>query len=256
MRSFGKVRIRSIGGLVGVAVAVAGGFGAAVGFYSLPDPRSAAVGAGVYANAAQRAVAAATLRRDQFGFTNLRIEVVRGLKGARGGASGMGSDWPRSSLSHGANADVGTFLHAEVLTCDNQGGCFTEQQWDGSFPLDAFELSPQMDGAHFSGEAEGCAFDVVWTGEGLITPFEGHHLIADSELGPAGGTGPWRTRQNAQVGGFAEISRVAPAHIEMTPSAFEGSCTPYVRDRAPGYLSQGAGATTDSVGAQIGDVDP
>lgn len=249
-------RLRAVGGAVGVAVAVAGGFGAAVGLYSLPDPQGANITAEAYARAKERAFAASTLQADEFGSTVLRIEVSRGARRLYAGVRESGDDSPLAEEHQNTDVELGIFFHAELLRC-YEFGCEPDQEWDASVPLEWFQFDPAMGAASdpavpaasFSGEVEGCQFDVVWHPEGLIVPFEAHR--ADSESSSPDPSDPWRRRTHAFVSGVAEVSRVAPADILMDPGQAEPSCLHYERSGAPGYLSRAAGLEPGLVMANI-----
>jgi hypothetical protein len=239
LTSFKKLSPRSLGGLAGVVVAVAGGLGAAVGLYSLPLPQGAFVVHDAYAQATQRAFTASKLSQTGDGLyeTLLRIEVSRGGR-VETSSSLQASDFPRAS----GTQDVNIRLHAEVCTrpVGDEQGCETDQAWDGSVPAAAFQFSPLMDTAEFHGDAQECRFDIVWHPDGPIVPFEGHHQETNSGISP----GP--PFANAFFSGVAELSRIAPADIQMSGE----SCFSYARQGAPGYLTQGAGVPpTTRVGA-------
>lgn len=213
---------RSLSAAVGVAVAVAGGFGAAVGTYSPPDPQTAGVDAhagGAYAPGSQVAEAVSTQDNGDGTFTVLRVTAVRGSAvGANASASGGGTPVA------GQGAEVGrTRFSLLQSVCDENGECLPQQEMAGEVPGSAFQFDPLMQSATFSYEFDGCQIDVGWTGEGLIGPVEGH---ASSTR-----VAPWHAEVRADA--RAEMSRVAPADID---ACFLGAPI----QNAPGYLSQGA----------------
>lgn len=247
---------RSLGGAVGIAVAVAGGFGAAVGLYSLPNPQGAAVGAGAtYASADQRAIA--VWRQDyEWGYTRLAVEAARGgfVTGAGAGASTAGPP------DGGADASVGARFHAELYTCMWDGNwCEITQSWGNTLgpsggtavPLSAFEFDPAMQRARFIGDVDGCHFDVEWRGDGLVAPYEGH--AQDSGSFVQGD--PFGAGANASEHGFAEVSRVAPAHLVMDPAPEQPTCS-HLDELPNGYLSQGVGPQSVGVSGFVWSEDP
>lgn len=235
-----KNAARSIGAMAGVVVAVAGGLGAAVGLYSMPDPHNASVGAGSYTQAAEMAVAVATLDNGDI----LRIEASRGAAHGRAGAgTGPGPLFD-------VDQTFGTRLRADIRTCDY--GCYCDglgdcagvyRRWEAFVPDSWFEFSPLLDAAAFSGNVHDCQFDIVWHPEGAIGPFAGHSLAPGSRLDPnGGGIGIAQST-------FGAASRTAPADIDMSG----GGCFDYSRDAAPGFVTVGfrlehggAGAGFDS----------
>jgi hypothetical protein len=219
-------RMRSVGGLVGVAVAVAGGFGAAVGLYSLPDPQSLGGDGGVYARLDERGIAVWNHHDESTGVTTqLRIDVSRG--GSAGEDLGVSAeDWPRLD----GRQDLNVSFLAVRRTCWTEDQC-NEQYWNEQVPSVWFVVDALMNQASFHGAVEGCQFDIEWTGEGVIAPWAGYEH-SDAWLGP------WNAGMHLQ-NAFGELSRVAPAQISMSPGEWDG-CQPWSSgDPAPGYLSRG-----------------
>ncbi|MGH2829775.1 MAG: hypothetical protein ACRDJM_04770, partial [Actinomycetota bacterium] len=70
-------RLRSWGGFAGALAAVAGGVGAAVGLYSLPDPTAADVSAHVYAGAGQAAIAVSKEPQPDGGYVRTDFQMWR-----------------------------------------------------------------------------------------------------------------------------------------------------------------------------------
>jgi hypothetical protein len=221
-------RLRSLGGAAGLVVAVAGGFGAAVGLYELPDPQTAALDAHVYSRADQRAIA---VRRTDYewGYTVLRIEASRG--GSAGAEVGNAEPSPPPP-----GGEVATWFRATLETCPNDAECST-QFWNDGVPSEWFVFGPTMEGASFQGQVDGCDFDVEWSGQGQIAPFEAHDSIAQ--------TGIWHADARLD-GASGEASRVAPAQVD--------TCFTDLDVDVPGFLSVGARSTTGHVhvGAESG----
>lgn len=168
MSWIGKAR-RSFGGALGIAVAVAGGCGAAVGVYSLPDPSHFAVAGDVYVRADQRA-RAHVHEEDDLGYRNLWVLVSRGA-----GARGRGFV---SESSHEAfeSHDVSTYFQASLEECNWYDECQTARTWEATVPLGWFHFSPVLRNARFGGVVDGCRFDISWTGTGAIVPGAGGNV--------------------------------------------------------------------------------
>lgn len=207
-------RIRSVAGVAGALAAVAGGVGAAVGLYTLPDPAAQTVTAHVYERADQRAIAVWREEQPDGGYIRLYVELARGAS---------------ASAEHPVYqpyvAPVAYFSsHREA--CNEAGECEPLGGWYTEIPLDAFDFDPLLGRARFTGTVDGCAFDVEWTGTGEAAPFAGYQGSAGSDWFPD-------LRLDR---GYAEVSRVAPATID--------SCFTSLDD-VPGFLSQGLRDSSD-----------
>lgn len=214
-----RERLRPLGGVTGIAIAIAGGFGAAVGGYSLPDPQSLRAEEEIYARVDQRAVAVwkTTVGNE---YRELRIEATRG-----GSAEARGRVTANGESESSTGRDVRGSFQAHLLTCTDPGTPNEQcdfQEWKAAVLLEQIEFDPAMQSARFNGIVDGCSFDVRWTGEGLPAPFEQRN--AEASLGSQG--------FNEKAEGFAEVSRVAPARIDT-------SCVGSTTESAPGFLSVG-----------------
>ena len=216
--------LRPIGGLTGVVIAIAGGFGVAVGTYSLPDPTSLRAENDAYVRVDQRAMAVWKIE-DQDGYRELRIEATRGASAEAAADAGIDGAGTRQGR------DTNAYFRAQLLRCSPGDEC-TFEEWRATLAPDAIEFDPAMGGAHFAGVADcnpetdcdagtTCTFDVEWTAGGIPAPFEQRQ--ADVGLHPRG--------MDEKVEGFAEVSRVAPAGIQSTCAG--------ETEEAPGYLSMG-----------------
>jgi len=211
-----RERTKAIGGVgLGAALALAGSFGVAVGVYTLPDPQSSAIDAHVYARLDQHAVAVATLSEDESSRIVLRIEASRGASSyvdvlARGDGD----------VDQHADPTTGVSFTAFKQECTNDGFCQDLDYWASSVPSDWFVFDPLMESASFSGTVAGCAFDIVWTGEGMILPI-------GTRPEPPYNTGNQHADVTTQ--GTTELSRVAPAHIDTCFQTVDG----------PGYIGLG-----------------
>lgn len=216
--------LRPLGGAVGIAVAIAGGLGAAVGVYSLPDPRHFSVSADVYARADQAAFAE-WQQETEDGFLSLRLMVSRT---ASGGGRGFVSE---SSRQAAAEQDVNTYFQASVETCGD-AGC-DERFFDSPVPIGSFRFSPVLRDASFSGEVDGCRFEIEWTGTGAVVPF--HQANTFSHV----------SQWNAFIDQDAFASVARQAHVSIA------ACFLSAPD-APGSLSVGLSRTRNSAGAGFG----
>lgn len=225
----------ALGGAVGVFVAIAAGMGAAVGLYTLPSADSFAVTSEAYGRVYQGAVAASTLGIFNGRQRILHFEVSKGPRGY----GGVGHDSAGDAGGVREDHAVEVRVYAEIRSCLDDG-CDVEQQWFGVVSLDSFELSPLMDAASFAGEVEGCNFEIAWHPAGEIVPFEGHDEHTRSAINGEN----WDVEAGAGLTAFGEISRQAPADINMSPSQSGPSCQAYQRMGAPGFVTQGASAST------------
>lgn len=226
-----KISWRSFGGLAGAVAAVAGGIGAAVGFYSVPDPTTTAVGQNVYVRADEHAIAVWT--RDNGDGTRTEVRIDTGRGGSAGATASAGA---RGFPSAAGEQRAGVHFTAMMQTCNEAGECYDfvfyeAEEW---MPM-TLEIDPLLQRATFSGLLHECQFDVTWTGTGEVAPFVGAPN-SDGSIGIRGA--------NARVdNGFAETSRVAPADIQTCFGSFQD---------ANGYLSRGIRRTIASADAQFG----
>lgn len=206
-------RMRTIGGLTGVVAAVAGGVGAAVGLYSLPDPSIMSVDTHAYARVTQRAEA--VIRIDNGDGTTTRIHIE-----ATQGPTVLAAAPPGDENPSGAVLDVS--FSASRHICDANQNCERTDEWGAQLPLSAFQFDPAMGTAHLQAEAAGggCSFEVHWVGQDQIAPV--------SNVDHEGPQAPWNTHQKTEA--FAEVSRVAPATVTACFGTFQN---------VPGFLSQG-----------------
>jgi hypothetical protein len=209
--------------VAGVALAVAGSFGVAVGTYSLPDPTSASVGGSVYERVDQRA--AAFWEGMYLGAEHaLRIEVFHTSSAGMPDGSTPAANVGASSLNAALMKCLVESCEGQWAGCEGSESCEFVQGWDGAIPAEAFTFDPAMSSAHFKGTVQGCDFEVSWTGEGEIVPVSNHD--ENTHLAPT----PWRAE--VDFSGLAELSRVAPATIV-------DSCLGLPDTAARGYMSQG-----------------
>lgn len=230
-------RMRSLGGVAGILAAVAGGLGAAVGFYDLPDPAGFGVGASAYVRADQRAIAVVTTGDCSVACSTLRIDTGRG--GSAGEDANHGGPAPGVPQVLGEE-DVNGFFSAWLETCTPKE-CFVQGGWESRTVLEGLTLDPLLESARFTGEVGGCFFDVTWEGGGIAAPFAG-------VPGASAGAGPWHANarfDNASL----DVSRQATADIEMSPQ-YEGACEAASYMDAPGYLAQGVRRVNAGAGGQ------
>ncbi|MGH2829774.1 MAG: hypothetical protein ACRDJM_04765 [Actinomycetota bacterium] len=215
-----RMKPRSLGGLVGVVAALAGGIGAAAGFYSLPDPLAANVTQDAYVRADERAMAVMIRDNGDGTYMEMRIEASRGgSSGTDAGAYAQG--FPQA---HGGQT-VDAFFFATIQTCNQDGECYDRLELDADDRngLDFPAFDPLLRSASFSGNVRGCQFDITWTGEGELAPFAGLPFTSSHVV-------PWNAGVDSN-NGYAETSRVALADIDMCFGTFED---------VNGYLSRGA----------------
>jgi hypothetical protein len=204
--------------MLGIVIAVAGGFGTAVGIYSLPDPQTAFVTASVYEDVNQHAQAQFENSDDGGGSVFFEVDIVRGAL--------VAADAYATTHSHGASSArfLGTTFDARRDVCvfdSEQGDVCDFKVWSAQLPLNAVDFDPLMQSAHFSGTIDGCHFDIVWKTSGKIAPFEA--------ISPSQTLQPWNVTAGASA--YAVLAKDGT-------TADVSACFGTLK-HIPGHLSEG-----------------